>query len=122
MFRYVKNKQENFQDQVNDYVTEDNSKINWIYQFIIVKGTEECIDTSYKEFTRSSTLVSNLLIIPHSRIFFCFIVPQTEKSQQKIIIKRLQKNWITFKATQRKKKSSKEYDVACFQRLTWLQS
>ena len=108
MFRYVKNKQENFQDQVNDYVTEDNSKINWIYQFIIVKGTEECIDVSYKEFITSSTLVSNLSIIPHSRIFFCFIVPQTEKGQQKIIIKRLQKNWITFKVTQRKKKSSKE--------------
>ena len=77
----MKNKQQNFQDQINDYVTEDNSKINWISQNIIVKGAEECIDISYKEFTTSFTLVSNLSIIPHLRIFFCFIVPQTEKSQ-----------------------------------------
>ena len=29
-------------------------KVNWIYQFIFVKGTEEYIDISYKEFNIAS--------------------------------------------------------------------
>ena len=93
-------------------------KVNWIYQFIFVKGTEEYIDISYKEFNIASTLVSNFSIIPHLRVFFCFIVHQTQKKSAENNNNKIPEKVdpIQSHAKIKKTKSSKEYDVACFQR------